>query len=158
MNKILFKLIEGKGKFFLMRGYIEPSQFLHSSREGYSEHNRAMKPVIDEALKSGEIVNPELLIESGFCKIDTDGIYFSVNDGVAHDFRGFEEFKHRPGNKWIEAVRLLPEKPEQKEESQESLWASIINDARWYDGSPQDLIKLTIFFKSKFDTIKRKKS
>ncbi len=106
MNKILFKLIEGKGKFFLMRGI--PDEFKASVY-----YTQLLNTCISEDLKNGEIVNPEALNidyeemqESGHSL--KDGDTFDLLDGM-----GFEELNY-PNKSWI---RLLPEKPEQKEES-----------------------------------------
>lgn len=43
-----------------------------------------------------------------------------------------------------------------KEESQEELWAKVINDARFYDGSPNSLHQLTKFFQKQGFTLTRK--
>jgi L,D-peptidoglycan transpeptidase YkuD (ErfK/YbiS/YcfS/YnhG family) len=39
-------------------------------------------------------------------------------------------------------------KEETEKESQESMWAEVINDARWYNGSPHDLQQLTNHFRN----------
>lgn len=171
MEKILFKLIEGKGRFFLMRGYNEPIQGSEEYNLPFAKKLKKYKAEKEsEALANGEIVNPDDLWEvyqdkiNGYCWSSSsepikDGESFDIPKGV-----GFERVINAPKGSWMpnedkqRMIRLLPEKPAQKEESQEALWASIINEARWYDGTPQDLRKLTKFFKSKFDTIKRKES
>lgn len=40
-------------------------------------------------------------------------------------------------------------------QNQNEIWAKIINDARWYDGTPQGLKKLTEHFKGKYDVVNK---
>jgi hypothetical protein len=198
MNKILFKLIEGKGKFFLMRDVPKEPRPCMLMNKIYGptipekrHYQEDLNACISEALKNGEIVNPEVLpIRHSYTP---EGIYYiweplptiikALKDGDTFDLPegiGFEEFKHRPGNKWIEAIRLLSEKPVQKEtpftkalkeskiasmmsqlidavpieESQEELW----KDAFEYLEPMPENQKLLLPILLKRFTIKRKES
>ena len=101
MNKILFKLIEGKGKFFLVKC---PSNI------------GVCDDCISEALKNGEIVNPELVVKGG-----THGLLFTldgkqIRDGDTFDLPGGMGFEREYWTNGPLKFRLLPDKPVQKEE------------------------------------------
>ncbi len=138
MNKILFKLIEGKGKFFL-----------------------------NEDLKNGEIVNPQVLPVSfyhnsvlGLGRLSHNETHEPIDDGQTFDLPdgcGFEEVigymdDYSSGKEvcyQMKSIRLIPEKPVQREESQKAMWI--------------DVFKLvdtnhTIEYLSELFTIKRKDS
>lgn len=148
MNKILFKLIEGKGKFFLMRDVPkEPIEKDYQEHRGPgfndfikadSEYQKALKLCISEALKNGEIVNPEVLPVSFEDANRTSWYWYDENnintrerilkDGDTFDLPigwGFETFFPNGLMEGKSAIRLLPEKPVQKEESQDELFMAV---------------------------------
>lgn len=158
MNKVLFKLIEGKGRFFLGRNWpvwnpekchtnLQCESESERSKEQFcgcwNEYNRAINECISEALKNGEIVNPEVIVKGG-----THGLLFTLGgkqimDGDTFDLPEGMGFKkeiewdtlqnYNPDSipmgtaiaSGTERIRLLPEKPVQKEESQEELWSKL---------------------------------
>lgn len=132
MNKILFKLIEGKGKFFLGRNWpvwnpekchtnLQCESESERSKEQFcgcwNEYNRAINECISEALKNGEIVNPEVIPEDWLNPLLKDG------ETILPEGMGFEVvYNTLPEGQPEQAIRLIPEKPVQKEESQEELF------------------------------------
>lgn len=133
MNKILFKLIEGKGKFFLMRDVKVPALRMDElDANCHPELGMQLQyewdlyhKAEDEALKNGEIVNPEVLNidyeemqESGHSL--KDGDTFDLPEGM-----GFEKKCTRCGctepgmsdllccstANYQKVLLILPEKP-----------------------------------------------
>lgn len=148
MNKILFKLIEGKGKFFL-----------------------------NGDLKNGEIVNP------GALPIEWTYRFTELKDGDIFDlpkFTGFTVISNQAKCDYCKidclqnlkgipckapkAIRLLPEKPVQKEESQEDDkddWDALgneINKRMVLDDAFGVHPILTLIRQAKLFTIKRKET
>jgi hypothetical protein len=148
MNKILFKLIEGKGKFFLMRNVpqVPKKDFYgfqgstYNGPDSIDNFRQELQKCKQEALKNGEIVNPEVIPEDWLNPLLNDGETFILPEGM-----GFEEFGICEGCNKVglrhcahadscgnnrSYVRLLPEKPVQKEE--ESVMTP--DDKEWSDG------------------------
>lgn len=51
-------------------------------------------------------------------------------------------------------IAIIVAFPAVEEGSQDEMWAKIIFDARWYDGTPQGLVKMTEHFKSQYKLTK----
>lgn len=155
MNKILFKLIEGKGKFFLGRNWpvwnpekchtnLQCESESERSKEQFcgcwNEYNRAINECISEDLKNGEILNPEVVKEELWkndqritgpgwslynweTKMLKDGDTFDLPEGMG--FEGTLVDFDKNGIMVYRGVKLLPEKPVQKEESQKDMWIDV---------------------------------
>lgn len=57
----------------------------------------------------------------------------------------------------VEKKRYADQKEPSGGETQEELWAKVINDCRWYDGSPQNMVEIREHFRRQGIVITRKK-
>lgn len=196
MNKILFKLIKGNGRFFLGRNWpvwnpekchtnLQCESESERSKEQFcgcwNEYNRAINECISEALKNGEIVNPEAVKEDLWkndqriagpvwtlynweTKMLKDGDTFDLPEGMG--FKKEIEWdtlqNYNPDSipmgtaiaSGTERIRLLPEKPVQEEESQEELWMDVFE---YFEPMPENQKLLLPVLLKRF-IIKRKDS
>ena len=119
MNKILFKLIEGKGKFFLMRDVPKIEKDLYGDSWPYQtkKYVESLESCISEALKNGEIVNPELILDAHLIKTTlVEWGHYPLKDGDTFDLPEGMGFEREHWTNGPLKFRLLPDKPVQKEE------------------------------------------
>lgn len=169
MNKILYRPKPGTTGFFYIENYPqvpaismiesdEDEDMFELQGERYLKEIQSAK---EEAIKNGEIVNPDLLFEH-YSLLDTishkDGDKFDLPEGVTVE-KDLVDFD-KNGKVIYRGFRIVPLKDQEDENANntsDELWAKVIMDARHYDGSPKYLRFLIKLFRDTYGfTIQRK--